>query len=136
MNKWAGTGRLTRDPDIKNTTNGKTVATFTLAVDRRFKNAEGQKEADFIPIVFWGKPAELVGQYLSKGSKIGVTGRISTRNYEGTDGVRRYVTEIIGDELEFLSTNKEKTDSGFPDQLGGYKIDDDFQEIDPDDIPF
>ena len=136
MNKWTGTGRLTKEPDIKNTTNGKTVATFTLAVDRRFKNADGQKEADFIPIVFWGKPAELVGQYLSKGSKIGVTGRISTRNYEGTDGVRRYVTEIIGDELEFLSTTKEKSDSRFPDQLGGDQIDEDFHEITTDDIPF
>ena len=107
MNKWAGTGRLTRDPDVKNTTNGKTVATFTLAVDRRFKNAEGQKEADSIPVVFWGKLAELVGQYLSKGSKIGVTGRIATRSYDAADGQRRYVTEVVADEITFLSSKKD-----------------------------
>jgi single-strand DNA-binding protein len=96
VNKVILVGRLTRDPEVKNTMTGRAVATFTLAVDRRFKNKDGQKEADFIPIVFWGKQAELAGQYLSKGSQIGVSGRIQVRNYDAQDGTKRYVTEVVG----------------------------------------
>ncbi len=104
MNKVILVGRLTRDPEVKNTQSGRAVATFTLAVDRRYKGKDGKKEADFIPIVFWGKQAELVGQYLSKGSQIGVSGRLQVRNYDAQDGTKRYVTEVIGDELTFLQT--------------------------------
>jgi len=109
MNKVILVGRLCRDPDVKNTTTGRSVVTFTLAVDRRFKNKDGQKEADFIPIVFWGKQAELVGQYLSKGSQIGVTGRLQVRSYDADDGQRRYVTEVVGEELTFLSTKPQNS---------------------------
>lgn len=106
MNKVILVGRLTRDPEVKNTTTGKTVATFTLAIDRRFKNKDGQKEADFVPIVFWQKQAELVGQYLSKGSQLAISGRLQVRNYEAQDGQRRYITEVVGEELTFLSSSK------------------------------
>lgn len=106
MNKVILVGRLTRDPDIKNTTSGKSVASFTLAVDRRFKNKDGQKEADFVPIVVWGKQAEFAGQYLSKGSQIGVSGRLQVRSYDAQDGQRRYVTEVVADEITFINTGK------------------------------
>jgi single-strand DNA-binding protein len=106
MNKVILVGRLTKDPEVKNTTTGRAVASFTLAVDRRFKNKDGQKEADFIPIVFWGKQAELAGQYLSKGSQIGVAGRLQVRSYDAQDGSKRYVTEVIGDELTFMSSGR------------------------------
>ena len=108
MNKVNLVGRLTRDPEVKNTTTGKAVATFTLAVDRRFKNKDGQKEADFIPLVVWGKQAEFVGQYLSKGSQIGVSGRLQVRSYDGQDGQRRYVTEVVADEVYFISTKRKE----------------------------
>lgn len=111
MNKVILVGRLTRDPEVKNTASGRAVATFTLAVDRRFKNKDGQREADFIPIVFWGKQAELAGQYLSKGSQIGVSGRLQVRSYEAQDGQRRYVTEVVGDELTFLSSGRQNNNS-------------------------
>lgn len=141
MNKVILVGRLCRDPDVKNTTSGRTVATFTLAVDRRFKNKDGQKEADFIPIVFWGKQAELVGQYLSKGSQIGVTGRLQVRSYDTDDGQRRYVTEVVGDELTFLQT---KPQSGSNQNLAPpadannmSAFDDDFHLMEDDEeVPF
>lgn len=139
MNKVILVGRLTRDPDVKNTTSGRTVATFTLAVDRRFKNKDGQKEADFIPIVFWGKPAELVGQYLSKGSQIGVAGRLQVRSYEAQDGQRRYVTEVIGEELTFLSNGSQKKDSSVQHQNNGASpmdLDEDFHLMADDEVPF
>lgn len=141
MNKVILVGRLCRDPDLKNTTTGRSVATFTLAVDRRFKNKDGQKEADFVPIVVWGKQAEFAGQYLSKGSQIGVSGRLQVRSYDAQDGQRRYVTEVVADEINFIST-KPKEVSGRSQQLP--EVSDDLMGLDSDfhlmanddDIPF
>ncbi|EKX81434.1 single-stranded DNA-binding protein [Clostridium botulinum CFSAN001628] len=102
MNKVVLIGRLTKDPELKFTPgNGTAVATFTLAVDRRFSK-DGQREADFIPIVVWGKQAESTANYMSKGKLMGVSGRIQTRSYEAKDGTRRYVTEVIAEEVKFL----------------------------------
>lgn len=102
MNKVVLIGRLTRDPELKFTPGtGTAVATFTLAVDRRFKK-EGQQQADFIPIVVWGKTAENTVNYMSKGKLMSVAGRIETRSYEAKDGGRRYVTEVVADEVSFL----------------------------------
>ncbi|WKY47736.1 single-stranded DNA-binding protein [Eubacteriaceae bacterium ES3] len=145
MNKVILVGRLTRDPEVKNTSTGRAVATFTLAVDRRFKSKDGQKEADFIPIVFWGKQAELAGQYLSKGSQIGVAGRLQVRSYDAQDGQKRYVTEVIGDELTFLSSGRR--DNGYsqpaPQQQSNNNnmsvmgLDEDFHLMaDDDEVPF
>ena len=143
MNKVNLVGRLTRDPEVKNTTTGKAVATFTLAVDRRFKNKDGQKEADFIPIVVWGKQAEFVGQYLSKGSQIGVSGRLQVRSYDGQDGQRRYVTEVVADEVYFISTKRKDNNGGNANSLspgmgnGVMGLDEDFHLMsEDDDIPF
>lgn len=103
MNKVILIGRLTKDPELKYTPGtGTAVATFTLAVDRRTSSKDGQKEADFINIVTWNKTAELVANYMSKGRLLGVSGRIQTRSYDAKDGTKRYVTEVVADEVQFL----------------------------------
>lgn len=108
MNKVVLIGRLTKDPDLRFTPGkGTAVTTFTLAVDRRFSK-DGQEEADFIPIVVWNKTAESAANYLVKGKLAGVAGRIQTRSYEAKDGTRRYVTEVVADEVQFLEWGDRK----------------------------
>lgn len=102
MNRVVLVGRLTKDPELKYTPNGVPVATFTLAVNRAFTNQAGEKEADFINCVVWRKPAENVANFLKKGSLAGVDGRVQTRNYEGQDGKKVYVTEIMAESVQFL----------------------------------
>lgn len=111
MNNVCLTGRLVRDVETRTTSTGKVTASFTVAVDRRFKT-EGQPEADFIPCVVWGKIAEVCSQYLSKGSKVGVVGRIQTRSYDAKDGSKRYVTEVIAESVDFLESRKRQQESG------------------------
>lgn len=101
MNKVFLIGRLTKEPELKYTPNGKAVATFTLAVNRPFTQ-NGNSEADFINIVVWGKSAENAEQYLKKGQQAAVDGRLQIRNYEDNNGNKRYVTEVIADRVEFL----------------------------------
>ncbi len=104
MNKAVVIGNLTNEPDMRATLSGISVCTFTVAVNRRVsRDAQGQKEADFIPIVTWRGLADNCFKYLHKGSKAAVTGSIQTRSYDAQDGTRRYVTEILADEVEFLS---------------------------------
>lgn len=107
MNRTVLVGRLTKDPDLRYTNSGKAVANFTLAVNRPFKNAQGDREADFIMCQIWGKPAENLANYMRKGSQIGVDGRIQTRSYEGQDGNRVYVTEVVADNVQFLESKSE-----------------------------
>jgi single-strand DNA-binding protein len=102
MNRVVLVGRLTKDPDLRYTPNGVPVATFTLAVNRTFTNQQGERETDFINCVVWRKPAENVANFLKKGSLAGVDGRIQTRNYEGQDGKRVYVTEVLAESVQFL----------------------------------
>lgn len=103
MNKAILIGRLVRDPEVRYTASGEPVATFTIAIDRRSPaNAQGQREADFIPIVTFRKTAELCAKYIGKGRLVGVSGRIQTRNYTAQDGTKRYVTEVVCDEVQFL----------------------------------
>jgi single-strand DNA-binding protein len=108
MNKIILIGRLTKDVDMRFTQEGKAVANFTLAVDRPYKNQQGEKEADFIKIVAWGKLAEHCGNYIGKGRLVAVCGRLQTRSYKGDDGQRRYVTEVVADEVKFLDWPKEE----------------------------
>jgi len=96
------TGRLTRDPELKYTNSGVAVATFNLAVNRPFKNQDGDREADFINCVIWRKAAENFANFTRKGSLVGVTGRIQTRNYENQQGQRVYVTEVIVENFSLL----------------------------------
>ena len=102
MNKIIISGRLTKDPEIRSTSSGKQVAQFTLAVDRPFLNEQGQREADFIPCVVWGKSAELIGNSCSKGHRLLVEGRLQIRNFDAKDGTKHWVTEIIVSGFEFI----------------------------------
>jgi single-strand DNA-binding protein len=138
MNKVVLIGRLTKDPELKFAQGtGTAVATFTIAVNRRFKR-EGQPEADFIPIVVFGKQAEAVANYTIKGKLISISGGIQTRSYDAKDGTKRYVTEIIADEVMFLewaskSNNDSANNSGADTQFREFG---DVTPIEDGDIPF
>lgn len=106
MNNVSLVGRLTKDVELKYTGSQTAVATGTLAVNRQFKSANGEKETDFINIVAWRKTAEILSSYASKGSQIGITGRIQTRNYEGNDGKRVYVTEVVAESVALLDSKQ------------------------------
>ena len=110
-------GRLTKDPDLRYTTSGTGVATFTLAVNRNFTSADGTREADFINCVIWRKPAETLANYAKKGVLIGVTGRIQTRSYDNQQGQKVYVTEVVADNFQLLENKK--ADSSQNTQGGG-----------------
>ncbi|EJE1871835.1 single-stranded DNA-binding protein [Listeria monocytogenes] len=114
MNRVILVGRLTKDPDLRYTPSGAAVATFTLAVNRPFKNGQGEQEADFIQCVVWRKPAENVANFLKKGSLTGVDGRVQTRNYEGNDGKRVYVTEIVAESVQFLEPKQNAVEGSTP----------------------
>lgn len=99
-------GRLTRDPELRHTPQNQAVATFGLAVNRQFKNANGEREADFINCVIWRQQAENLANFAKKGALIGITGRIQTRNYENQQGQKVYVTEVVADNFQMLESNK------------------------------
>lgn len=104
LNRVILVGRLTRDPDLRYTTNGGVAVTrFTVAVNRKFTNQQGEREADFINIVAWRALAENCGNYLKKGSLVAIEGRIQTRSYENQEGRTVYVTEVVADDVRFLS---------------------------------
>lgn len=108
-NKTIQTGRITKDLVLKNTQNGTPVVSFTLAVNRRFTNQDGKREADFIPVVAWKKQAENLCKYLGKGSLITVDGHLQGRTYEDTNGKKVFVLEVIADDIIYLeSANKHK----------------------------
>ncbi len=96
-------GRLTRDPELRYTANGSAVASFALAVDRNFRSASGERETDFINIVAWRNLGERCSEYLSKGKLAAVEGRLQVRSYEGQDGQKRTVAEVVADDVRFLS---------------------------------
>lgn len=112
MNKCFLIGNLTKDPELKTTTSGTSVCNFTLAITRRFSNQQGEREADFLPVVVWRAQAENCAKYLRKGSQVAVSGSIQTRSYDAQDGTRRYVTEIVGDEVKFLNRIAGREDGG------------------------
>jgi len=134
LNRVVLIGRLTKDPELRYTPGGVAVASFTLAVDRNFKNAQGERETDFIPCVVYRQLAELCANYLAKGKLAAIDGRIQVRSFEGQDGQRRWVTEVIGDNVRFLSPKESSntSSSSVSDDLSSFA-----QEISlDDDIPF
>lgn len=140
MNRVVLVGRLTKDPDLRYTPNGVPVATFTLAVNRAFTNQQGEREADFINCQVWRKPAENAANYLKKGSLAGVDGRIQTRNFEGQDGKRVYITEVVAESVQFLEPKKSDSQNQNRSQNTGNQ---DFPfgnngqiDISDDDLPF
>lgn len=104
MNKVILIGRLTKDPEVKNTAAQVSVCRFTIAVDRKFKDSNGQRQADFINCVAWRQTANFISQYFHKGSRIAVVGSIQTRNYDNQQGQRQYVTEVVVEEAEFVES--------------------------------
>lgn len=102
MLKVIAMGRVTKEPEVRYTQNGKCVCTFIIAVNREFKNEDGNYDADFVPVVVWGKAAELAGNSLDKGHRILVEGRLQNRSYEAKDGSKRYIAEIISQHIEFV----------------------------------
>ena len=105
-------GRLTKDPELRYIpSTGKAVATFAIAVDRPFTSKDGQKQTDFFNIVVWGKIAENCANYLAKGRLAAIKGQIQNRSYEDNNGAKKYITEIVADEVQFL--DKKKEDSGY-----------------------
>ena len=143
MNKAILIGNLASDPETRTTQSGIAQCTFRLAVQRRFANQQGVREADFLQIVCWRQTAELCARYLSKGRKVAVEGSIQTRSYDAQDGTKRYVTEIVADNVEFLSSREEGQRGGYdapaapaprmqqaPAGNGG------FTEVDDDELPF
>lgn len=112
INRVVLVGRLTKDVDLRYTPQGVAVATFTLAVNRQFSNNQGERDADFIQIVAWRQLAELVANYLKKGSQAGLEGRLQTRSYDNKEGKRVWVTEVVADNIQFLSPTGERTGGG------------------------
>ncbi len=104
INRTVLVGRLTKDPELKHTSNDTAVTTFRLAVNRQFTNRQGDREADFIQCVVWRRQAENVAKYVKKGSLVGVEGRIQTRSFDDQNGNRRFVVEVVADSVQFLET--------------------------------
>ena len=107
MNKVILVGRLTKDPEMRTTASGVASTTFTLAVNRNFTNQNGEREADFLNCVAWRRLAETIAKFCTKGSQVAVEGRIQTRSYDAQDGTKRYVTEIMVDNIDFLGSRKD-----------------------------
>lgn len=118
INNVSLTGRITKDLEKHQTNKGTSVVNFSLAVDRRFKDSNGNREADFIGIQAWGMTADLLCKYCGKGSLIGIEGRIQTRNYENNQGQRVYVTEVVAENVTFLDSKRNNNDQS---QQGGYQ---------------
>lgn len=136
MNKWGGTGYLAADPTHQYTKSGKPVCTFRVGVTRRFTNAQGVRESDFFPVVAWGKQADLAARYLSKGSRVGIVGTLQTRSYEAQDGTKRYVTEIVAEEIEFLSSSPKEQSGDDAVSQAQAAFGAEFVQVTDDDLPF
>jgi single-strand DNA-binding protein len=121
MNHVLLIGRLTRDPEQRTTQSNVSVTTFTLAVDRNFTNQSGERETDFLPVVTFKGLADTCYRYLDKGRLVAVSGRIQTRSYEGNDGSRRYITEIIADEVNFLERKQDNSQQGSKTAPAGFE---------------
>ena len=137
MNKVVIIGRFTRDPEIKYTTgeNATATARFSLAVNRRFKNKEGNYDADFINCVAFGKTAEFIEKYFTKGMAIGITGRIQTGSYINNEGQKVYKTEVVVEETEFVESKNKGTSDNVPNNNANSNSD--FEEtVSDDEMPF
>ena len=131
LNNVVLVGRLTRDPELRYTPSNVAVATFSLAVNRNFKNQAGDREADFINCMIWRKPAELLSEWCKKGNLVGITGRIQTRSYDNQQGQRVYVTEVVAESFQLLEKRDKTADhSSMENQMPPT-----FRASDPMDIP-
>lgn len=136
MNRVFLTGNLTKDPELTTTNSGISLCKFTVAVQRRFNNNDGEREADFLPVIVWRGLADNCYKFLKKGSKVGVVGSIQTRQYDAPDGTRRYITEITADEVEFLSTRNVGDEAEVSKPTAKSEVVTKFEPIDDDNLPF
>ena len=138
MNKVILMGRLTKDPEVRYTqTNNTLVASFTLAVNRRFAKAGEERQADFINIVAWNKTGEFVSKYFKKGQQVGVIGRIQTRNWEDDQGQKHYITEVIAEETYFADSRRDDASADMNSTFSGdMDTDSEFSVSSGDDLPF
>ena len=142
MNKDYLIGNLTRDPELSTTTSGVSVCRLSIAVSRRFSNADGERETDFFNITAWRGTAENCAKFLKKGNKIAVSGSIQTRNYERADGTKGFAVDIIADEVEFLSSkndgSSESSSSEGGTSIGANSTNSPIADLQPidDDLPF
>jgi single-strand DNA-binding protein len=132
MNYIALIGNLVRDPDVKTTGTGSTVCSFTIAVNRKYKNANGETQTDFFDIVAWRKLGEVCGKHLAKGRKVCVTGELQSRTYEAKDGTKRKVYEVNAGEVEFLTPK----DGAPRSDTNGFTQDEGWQDVDDEELPF
>lgn len=130
MNKVILVGNLTKDPELITTSNGVDVSRFTIAVQRKYKNANEEYESDFINCVAWRSSAEFIHKYFKKGNKIGIVGSIQTRSYDAEDGTKRYVTEVVVEECEFVQSKKGDSNNQAEDTKP------ELEPIDDDNLPF
>ena len=135
MNKVILIGNLTRDPETRTVSSGAAYCTFTLAVNRRFANAQGQREADFFNVTAWRQLGELCQKYLAKGRKACVEGSIQLRTYEGQDGVKRLAVDVIADSVEFLSISSQAAQTP-PPAPPAFSPQNGFTQVDDDELPF
>ncbi|EGQ0293641.1 TPA: single-stranded DNA-binding protein [Staphylococcus pseudintermedius] len=142
LNRVVLVGRLTKDPEFRTTPSGVSVATFTLAVNRNYKNKNGEQQADFINCIVFRKQAENVNNYLSKGNLAGVDGRLQSRSYENQEGRRIFVTEVICDSVQFLESknnnqsNNQQQRGQAPAQDNPFTNSNNPIDIDDEDLPF
>ena len=136
MNKVILIGNLANDPESRTTQSGIAQCSFRLAVQRRFKGANGERETDFLPVVCWRQTAEFAQRYLTKGRKVAVEGSIQTRSYDAQDGSKRYVTEIIADNVEAVGGREEGAQDAQGAQSTAQDHQSGFTEVDDDELPF
>jgi single-strand DNA-binding protein len=143
MNKVILIGNLVADPELRKTASDISVCTFRLAVNRRFVNQQGVREADFINIVAWRQTAELCARFLTKGRKCGVVGSLQTRSYDAQDGTKRYITEVVADEVEFIGGSQGGSNQYNPGDVppppepsSSYTSNTGFTQVDDDELPF
>ena len=143
MNRVILAGNLVAEPETRTTQSGLSQCTFRIAVQRRFANQQGVREADFFNIVAWRQTAELCAKFLTKGRKVGVIGAIQNRSYDAQDGTKRYITEIVADEVEFLSSPQGGQNQAYPGDVppppepsSSYTGNNGFTQVDDDELPF
>ena len=136
MNKVILSGNLCGDPEYQTTASGISLCRFRIAVQRKFKNEKGEYESDFISIVAWRGTADFVSKYLHKGNKVGVTGSLQTRTYDAQDGTKRYVTEVVADEVESYTPKSENENKPKTEASAKQEVMQSFEPIETDNLPF
>lgn len=132
MNKIDLVGRTTKDIELKILESGKVLANFSLAVDRRFKDKDGNRKVDFINIIAWGKPAETLSTYVKKGDRLGVSGRLETGSYEKEDGTKGYIAQVVVEDFDLLGTKRNEDQTEETTETA----EDGFTPVEDDELPF